>query len=230
VPTFTDAELGTIIIRHSVKARSIRMRVAPNGSIRISAPLYTPTLYIKRLVKNSRDQLSNLLAQHDASGIDFQDGMQIGKSHHLTIRQGSSLTAKRHAQQIIVTLPSGKEISDPDVVTVTREAVIGALRIEAKSYLPKRLSYLAQQHGYTYSKLRFSHASGRWGSCSSNFTISLNIALMKLPFEIIDYVLIHELAHTKEMNHSQSFWAHVAEGDPQFKFHRNVLKTHTPSI
>ena len=230
MPAFIDKEFGTITIRRSAKARSIRMRVAPDGTLRVSSPLYTPQLYIKRVIGNSRTQLRQLLAQHEQTTLTLYDGMPVGKSHHLTVRSGSILSAKRHQQQIIATVPPEMSLSDAQVITAIRDVIGGALRIEAKSYLPKRLSYLATQHGYHFQKVRFSHASGRWGSCSSNGTISLNIALMKLPFELIDYVLIHELAHTQEMNHSPAFWALVAASDPDYKQHRKLLKTHTPSI
>lgn len=139
-------------------------------------------------------------------------------------------SAKRHGQQIIASLSPDDQLRDPHVVRIIRDAVIDALRLEAKSYLPKRLAFLASSGGFTYQKVRFSHASGRWGSCSSNGTISLNIALMKLPFELIDYVLIHELSHTVEMNHSSEFWSLVENADPQYKVHRRELKKQTPSI
>lgn len=187
-------------------------------------------IYIRRLVSTSRSQLRPLLTQHNSTTEIWQDGMQIGKSHTLVVRPGTRLSVERHAQHIAVVLPPTISLNDNQASTAVRKVVIAALRIEAKSYLPKRLAYLAEQHGYSFSKVRFSHASGRWGSCSSNGTISLNIALMKLPFELIDYVLIHELAHTKQMNHSSVFWDLVALGDPNFKNHRKILKTQTPSI
>lgn len=186
---------------------------------------------IKRLIKNSRPKLRELLAEHHG-GTAFTNGMAIGKSHTLIIRvhPGSKPTAARHGQQIITTIPSEEAITHSTATRVIRDAVIEALRLEAKSYLPKRLRYLATQHGFSYAKVRFSHAGSRWGSCSSNGTISLNIALMKLPFELIDYVLIHELSHTIEMNHSKEFWRLVSRGDPHYKLHRTQLKQQNPSI
>ncbi|MCY1371222.1 hypothetical protein D9M69_583560 [compost metagenome] len=158
--------------------------------------------------------------------------MAIGKSHTLIVRPSATnqITVSRHGQQIIVRLPDEHTLDDPVVISAVREVVIAALRREAKSYLPKRLQFLATKYGFSYQKVRFSHASGRWGSCSSNGTISLNIALMKLPFELIDYVLIHELSHTKQMNHSSDFWNLVAVGDPGYRLHRRALKNETPSI
>jgi predicted metal-dependent hydrolase len=225
-----DEEFGTIPVRRSAKATNVRLRIAPDGGLRASLPLYAPLFLVKRLIKNSRSELRQLLDDHQKEVI-FTDGMQIGKSHTLIVRPGSGrFSVTRHGQQIIVQLPEGKTIRESAITKEIRAVVQQALRLEAKSYLPKRLAFLADKHGFHYKKVRFSHASGRWGSCSSNGTISLNIALMKLPFELIDYVLIHELSHTIEMNHSVSFWNLVETGDPLYKTHRRLLKDETPSI
>jgi predicted metal-dependent hydrolase len=231
VPTISDEEFGSITLRRSVRASSIRIRVAPDGRLRASLPLYAPVFLVRRLIKSSRLELRSLLLQHRGE-TTFESGMQIGKSHTLLIRftTGKIVTAKRYGQQIIATVPQQQHLHAPAVQRIIRDAVIGALRVEAKSYLTKRLAFLAEKHGFSYQKIRFSHASGRWGSCSSNGTISLNIALMKLPFELIDYVLIHELSHTVYMNHSQEFWQLVESADPMYRQHRRELKKESPSI
>jgi predicted metal-dependent hydrolase len=231
MPIIQDEEFGKITIRRSARATQVKVRVAPDGTLRASLPLYAPLFLVKRLIKSSRDELRSLL--HEASpSITFTDGMHVGKSFSLTVRrtEGAKAKVERHKQQIIVTLSSGQELDHTDINRMVRDAVIAALRIEAKSYLPRRLSFLAQKYTYNYEKVRFSHSSGRWGSCSSNGTISLNIALMKLPFELIDYVIIHELSHTKHMNHSSEFWQLVSVGDPQYQQHRRLLKSENPSI
>lgn len=230
MPIVHDEEFGKITVRRSARATQVRLRVAPDGTLRASLPLYAPTFLVKRLIKSSRSELRELLSQAQPS-ISYTDGMQIGKSHTLIVRPtSSSFQVSLRGQQIIVSLPVDATLNDTHVVRSIRDTVIAALRVEAKSYLPKRLSFLAQKYGFSYKKVRFSHASGRWGSCTSEGTISLNIALMKLPFEQIDYVIIHELAHTRHMNHSSEFWSLVSEGDPDYKAHRNALKQEAPTI
>jgi len=231
MPIIQDEEFGKITIRRSAKATSVRVRVAPDGTLHASLPIYAPTFLVKRLLKNSRDKLRVIMSQAKPE-YNYENGMQIGKSHTLIVQistnQAPSVT--RHGQQIIIKSPAHIGLNNPELSRRIRDVIITSLRIEAKSYLPKRLSYLAQKYGFTYDKTRFSHASGRWGSCSSNGTISLNIALMKLPFELIDYVIIHELSHTRQMNHGPAFWGLVGQADPNYQLHRRALKLQNPSI
>ena len=101
---------------------------------------------------------------------------------------------------------------------------------KAREYLPYRLEYYAKLYGYSYEKCRLSHANTRWGSCSSNRTISLNIGLMKVPEPLRDYVILHELAHLNHMDHSRDFWAEVGSHDKNYREHERKLKMFTPGV
>ena len=101
---------------------------------------------------------------------------------------------------------------------------------KAKEYLPYRLEYYAKLYGYSYDKCRLTHANTRWGSCSSNKTISLNIGLMQVPEALRDYVILHELAHLNHMDHSKAFWAEVGIHDKNYKMHEKKLKMFSPGV
>ena len=85
-------------------------------------------------------------------------------------------------------------------------ALLDACRLLAAEYLPPRLSALGQSHGLSWNRLRLGNQKSRWGSCSAKGTISLNWRLILLPLEVGNYVLCHELAHLRHMNHSPEFW------------------------
>ena len=224
----TDAEFGTITIRTSPGASKIAVRLAPNGSLRVSAPRFTPKFAITSLINRSRSDIRALLNEQQTL---YTHDQQIGKSHSLvihTVPGPSSVTAS--GTSIIVRAPEKQQLESPALQQNIRAHIIKALRKEAKSYLPRRLSYIAREHEFTYASTKLTHASSRWGSCSSSGTISLNISLMTLPFELIDYVLVHELCHTSHMNHSTEFWSLVQQYDPEYKQHRRELKQHTPHI
>ncbi|MDB5183451.1 MAG: hypothetical protein JWO07_132 [Candidatus Saccharibacteria bacterium] len=224
-----DDEFGEITVRRSVRSRSVKISVTTSGTLSASLPPYAPLIVLKRLVSSSRAQLRKML-EHSAPAYKLDNGAEIGKSHKLVIIRAQKTTVKRYKQQITVTLAPTASIHDSSVAKLVREEITAALRIEAKAYLPKRLKFMAEKLDCNYERVRFSHASSRWGSCSTTGTISLNIALMKLPFDLIDYVLIHELSHTKQMNHSSKFWSLVEAGDPHYKLHRQLLKKQSPTI
>jgi predicted metal-dependent hydrolase len=230
--SFTDPEFGDITVSKRVGARYIRARVGTDGRLVVSMPRFTPLLIAKKFISSERTKLRSMLANQTPSHI-YEHGQQVGKSHRIAIVP-TGLVRVPHVkfvkQSIILTVPHGTDITSAPAQRMLRDSVITALRKEAKAYLPRRLKELAQRYGFTYERVRFSHAGSRWGSCSSRGTISLNIALMKLPDELIDYVLLHELAHTHEMNHSPEFWAEVERLDPAYKLHRKQIKLQTPTI
>lgn len=226
----TDAEFGMVICRRSAQARYVRIRIADDGSIRASLPKRAPLYLVQELINGSREDIRRLVATQKAKRVQYHDGMAIGRSHRLRIVYGPVDEASRKlvGQEIVVTLPleaaHDSETSQAYLATQVRRA----LRREAMAYLPRRLRYLADAHGFQYEKERFGNQSGRWGSCSSSGTISLNVGLMNLPHELIDYVLIHELAHTRQMNHSSAFWDIVEQCMPEYRTHRKMLKTMSP--
>lgn len=223
----TDDILGEVVVRHNHNSRHLRASVAPNGKLTITVPRRTPDFAVKAFLRGSRSKLKELLDSARA-GQTYSDGTKIGKLHSISVRFGTKLSVSTLRSQIIVTLPESMDINDNEVQSIIRTEVIKALRKEAKNYLPKRLAVIASKFGYKYQSVRLPHAGSRWGSCSSNGTISLNIALMKLPHELIDYVLVHELAHTKQMNHSSNFWDLVGEMDSNYRQHKKALKAFQP--
>jgi hypothetical protein len=80
-------------------------------------------------------------------------------------------------------------------------------RVRAKIALTARINYLAQKYGFKFNKLFIRNQKTRWGSCSSRNNISLNMNLVSLPRELQDYVILHELVHTRHKNHGKRFWA-----------------------
>ena len=98
------------------------------------------------------------------------------------------------------------------------------LKFKAQSSLPKILSDLAAAYHFHYGRVTIRQQKTLWGSCSSKGNISLNCKLLFFPEDTVKYVLIHELCHTRELNHSKRFWMCVAECDPSYKWHEKVLK------
>lgn len=136
---------------------------------------------------------------------------------------------KRFLNSNRATIREKLPIKDP-ATQRARDAKKKMLQKKAKEYLPYRLEYYAKRYGYKYDKCRLTHANTRWGSCSSNKTISLNIGLMNVPEKLRDYVILHELAHLNHMDHSEKFWAEVAAHDPKYKEHRKKLKMFDPGV
>lgn len=94
---------------------------------------------------------------------------------------------------------------------------IKKLADKALQHIPKRVSYYAKQIGVTYGKITIRNQKTRWGSCSSKGNLNFNCLLMLMPPEVIDYVVVHELCHRKQMNHSKAFWKEVEKILPNYK-------------
>lgn len=113
-----------------------------------------------------------------------------------------------------------------DAAPPLTEAELRALTEQAKLVLPERAAYFAPLVGVTYGRITIRHQVSRWGSCSTKGNLNFNCLLMLCPPEAADYIVVHELCHRLEMNHSAEFWAHVARVMPEYGVHRRWLREH----
>ena len=95
---------------------------------------------------------------------------------------------------------------------------------QALTVIPDRVSYFANLIGVTYGRITIRNQKTRWGSCSSKGNLNFNCLLMLTPSEVLDYVIVHELCHRKEMNHSKAFWTEVEKVIPDYREHVKWLK------
>ena len=137
---------------------------------------------------------------------------------------------KAEEKEVLIAYPENASLQDAEIQSKIKRAVEGVLRYEAKRYLPGRMKVLADLLGYSYKALTIKNNKTNWGSCSSLKNINLNLHLMRLPDRMIDYIVVHELVHTKIPNHGPEFKArlkgHFPDGDALDK----AIKKFRPEI
>ncbi|ENV92852.1 hypothetical protein F937_02251 [Acinetobacter calcoaceticus ANC 3680] len=206
------------IVRH-VRARKLRLRVEP-ASIHLTVPLFC-----------SKNQIQLFLAQSEQWLIETWNKQQHVQSNSLEIPSEIYFFNKEQPFQVIVQKQhrvfqfdwenNCLFIKDTQPYLALQSAVIAF----AKQELPKLLNDLSEQTRLNYSECSIRRPKTRWGSCSSQHNIMLHAGLVLMPHEIVRYVAIHELAHTKHFDHSPAFWAEVEKYDPYFQRHRRQLKS-----
>ena len=229
--TIDDPEFGEIVIMRRA-TRYTRIKLGTDGRFVVTSGRLVPLAFIRSFIEQSREDLRKI-AKDSSIAQPYRDGQLIGKTHQLAIVPTQMIKQpeiRTMRGKLLVKLPPEFSLDNQELQQQIRDEAIKILRRDAKKYLPPLLEELAGTYGFAYQRVRFSHAGSRWGSCSSNGTISLNIALMKLPDELIRYVLIHELCHTRHMNHSTAFWREVERYDPRYRLHRQQLKRQTPIV
>lgn len=103
---------------------------------------------------------------------------------------------------------------------------LDALAKQARTALPIRVAEFASRMGISYGRITIRSQRTRWGSCSGKGNLNFNCLLMLVPAEVRDYVIVHELCHRKELNHSARFWAEVEQVLPDYQIQRRWLKDH----
>lgn len=127
---------------------------------------------------------------------------------------------KKHLVQMYF---KAEEIKKQKKEPALTNADIGKLCQKALSVIPDKVKYYAEIMGVTYGRITIRNQKTRWGSCSSKGNLNFNCLLMLMPDKVLDYVVVHELCHLKQMNHSKKFWKEVERYMPDYKNYKKWL-------
>jgi len=227
--TFPLDDHTTVTIYKRKASRSLRLSVAANGEVRVSIPVWTP--YIAGL-QFAKSRASWIAAQRKAPTF-LAHGQAVGKFHHLEfvpIHGLSAPTTRVSETTVTVKYPSEISMESQTVQMAAEKACIRALRSQAEQLLPQRLEALARQHGFSYASVTIKQLKSRWGSCDQHKHIVLNLFLMQLPWDLIDYVLLHELTHTEVLRHGPDFWQVMERLIPNLGQRRKAMRDHQPIL
>jgi predicted metal-dependent hydrolase len=199
--------LGDVVLCRNPWAKHYILRVK-DRRIFATVPLHGTEKEALAFVGKEREKLRLLLeAKPEHERLDEETALQT-----LTFRLHIFRTSQTNFYMTLkegtlhVACPGDTDFESSQVQQTLRQMLRKALRHEACRVLPARLKALAERHRFRYADVKIRDTKTRWGSCSSRKNISLSLSLLLLPEHLIDYVLLHELCHTVEMNHGRRFW------------------------
>lgn len=219
-----DHPLNIHLIRSKRRRKTLSLRIKEDGKIILSAPYHTPKGEIERFLKEREPWVIKKVSEKERSIKEtkkaFVPGEQflyLGESYPLEIREFDH-------QEPPLKLSFGKFILDQGHLKEARALFIDWYKREAKETISKRVHYYSQRLLLFPKTVKITSAQSRWGSCSRENRLSISWRVILAPLAIVDYILIHELAHIKEKNHSKSFWEYVESVLPDYKRRRAWLR------
>ena len=198
--------------------------VNPRGNFSANTFSSDPDLSAIRIIRSSRRTLS-LQVKNDGQVI-------VRAPKHVTLQEIAAFVRKNSAwlHKHLEKVRKEKELNAASPVQPLTMEDIQKLADEALRVIPDRVAHFAPLVGVTYGRITVRNQRTRWGSCSSKGNLNFNCLLMLAPPGILDYVVVHELCHRKEMNHSPKFWAEVAKVMPDYKERQKWLRTEGSNI
>ncbi len=205
------------------RRKSIALVIQPNGELLVRAP--------KRA---TRKQINDLVEKHAAwiakKQIQAKETQALFAPHLFQEGESFPLLGENYSLEI-VDVEKPKLVFAADKFQLAKSSKGGAEAIferwykkQARKIFATRVEYYSQKYGFSYKKVKLSSAKKRWGSCSAKGNLNLTWRLVMMPSEIIDYVIVHELCHLRELNHSKAFWAEVGRILPDYQTRRKWLK------
>lgn len=223
-----DNELGEITLRNNIRSKRYSIRIR-EGKIIATIPRYGTEQNMLAFINEQRRKLVMILQKSPKRTVlDENTDLQT-----LTFRLHIFRTSRTNFYTTLrdgilhIACPENTDFSNDSTQQKLRFILQETLRKEANRIIPTRLEMLAGLHQFNFDKVTIRNSKTRWGSCSSKKNISISLSLMHLPSHLADYVLLHELCHTVEMNHGERFWLlmdKVTNG--QAKAYRHELKNY----
>lgn len=207
--TVSHPVVGEVTVSRTRRATRIALSVRPDGSVRLSYPLWVT----HRRAMQFLDEKLDWIADNRRKMADRYPSEPITsyrtRSHtlKLTPREVEKPTVRISDGEINVIYPSRLSPESVEVQSAVGRGIVEALRIEAKEMLPARVRELALLHGFRCGDVRVKAARSKWGSCTARNDINLTLFLVQLPDHLIDYIILHELCHTVHKDHSARFHA-----------------------
>lgn len=224
--------VGTVTLVKTTASRSLRLTVNSNGGVRVSLPYWTPYAIAEAFAKSHVRWIEKELSERLPSR-HYDDEQKVGKLHHVHFEKVShdiTLSSRVTSTKIIVKYHSGEDITSAAVQERAEKAIYRALRKETEQLLPPRVRAIAEKHGFRYRSISAKQLKRRWGSCDSHHNLVFNFFLMELPWDYIDYVIMHELTHTEHLHHGPAFWERLKQICPAALDIRNQMKEYRPII
>jgi len=214
--------IALVLVRHP-RARRYVLRLRPDGLARVTIPRGGSATEARRFADRNRDWLGRQI-QRLASRPNLPAAWLVG-TEILLRGEPVKIEADVSGEAGVVRL-GGEVIRVPDPAADLRPAIHRHLWRLAAKELPPRVLEHATLHGLSVRRVTVRNQRSRWGSCSRRGTISLNWRLIQAPGFVRDYIVIHELMHLREMNHSRRFWREVERACPCYKTAERWLKQH----
>ena len=227
--TYELEPLGKVTVVKRQANRHLRLTIASGGQIRVSIPTWASYQAGLDFALSKQAWITDKLPPVNL----LSDGQSIGRAHRLVFKADATTTKPRtriKGNQITISYPKALSPQDTLVQTAANSAAVKALRAQAISLLPQRLEALSKSHGLPYTSVQIKQLSRRWGSCDQKQRIVLNLYLIQMPWELIDYVILHELAHTRHMNHGPEFWKLLIDLSPNARSLKKQLGKYHPGI
>ncbi|MFP4665078.1 MAG: M48 family metallopeptidase [Bacteroidales bacterium] len=206
-------EIGRVQLDKNGRAkRNFNIRIKNDGVIYVSIPPGQSYQDAQRVLYEMKDRIQKQQARLMEQPTQKTIGIgSIIKTHHHRIEikreHDRRVAAQGGSAYVALIVPDEYDISAENTQKGIRLFVEGILRDEAKAVLPERVWQFAAQHNLNPQSVRITSAKTRWGSCSSKNKLNFSLYLMMLPDELIDYIILHELAHTVHKNHGPHFYA-----------------------